>query len=260
MNFARPLRHLLPVTMIAAAIVLSSWILARSLVRVKSGEELIRVVGSARKPIRSDFIIWNCTVTQNAADLKTAYAQLQINVTKVKSYLVGKGVAEKEISPAAIDSKTISIKTKLSGATPADYARGTGSESAGFYEKVVGYRLSQDIEVRSEKVDRVDAISRQSTELISSLPFSSSAPQYLYTKMSDLKVAMQAQAAKDAYDRAEQIALKSNSQLGPLRFARMQVPQITPLFSSEESDGGTDDTSSMDKKITAIVVAGYSIR
>ena len=71
---------------------------------------------------------------------------------------------------------------------------------------------------------------------------------------------MQAEAAHDARARADQIASNSGCRVGEVRYARMSVPQITPLFSTNESDGGYDDTSSMDKKITAIVVAGFSIR
>lgn len=40
----------------------------------------------------------------------------------------------------------------------------------------------------------------------------------------------------------------------------MMVPGITPRYSAQDSDNGVDDTTSIDKKITAIVVAGYSIR
>jgi hypothetical protein len=85
-------------------------------------------------------------------------------------------------------------------------------------------------------------------------------PLHQNTKLSELKVTMQAEAARDARARAEQIARSSGCRLGPLRFARMNVPQITPLYSDREWDGGIDDTSALDKRITAIVVAGYSIR
>ena len=126
---------------------------------------------------------------------------------------------------------------------------------------MVGYQLSQDIEVRSASVDQVDAISRQSTELISQgIPFESQKPMYLYTKLSDLKVEMQAEAAQDARARAEQIARSSGVALGPLRSANMNTPVITPLYSSDQTDNGVDDTTALDKKITTIVSANYAIR
>ena len=129
------------------------------------------------------------------------------------------------------------------------------------YRPVVGYQLSQDVEVRSSSVDRVDAVSRQSTELISQgIPFESQKPMYLYTKLSDLKVEMQAEAAQDARARAEQIARSSGVGLGPLRSANMNTPVITPLYSTDQTDNGVDDTTALDKKITTIVSANYAVR
>jgi hypothetical protein len=126
---------------------------------------------------------------------------------------------------------------------------------------VVGYELSQNIEVRSHNVDLVDNLSRQSTELISQgVSFESQAPMYLYTKMSELKISMQAEAARDARNRARQIASNAGCRLGEVRFARMNVPSTTPLYAANEDDGGTDDTTALDKRITAIVVVGYGIR
>jgi len=40
----------------------------------------------------------------------------------------------------------------------------------------------------------------------------------------------------------------------------MFVPQITPLYSTQQSDGGNEDTSSLDKNITAVVSVDYAIR
>ena len=108
----------------------------------------------------------------------------------------------------------------------------------------------------------MDGLSRQSTELISQgIPFKSDTPLYLYTKLSELKVSMQAEAAKNARDRAEQIAESAGCRLGDVRAANMFVPQITPLYASSNSDSGSeDDTSSLDKNITAVVSVEYSIR
>ena len=107
----------------------------------------------------------------------------------------------------------------------------------------------------------VGDISRKATELISQgVPIESQAPQYIYTKLSDMKVTMLAEAAKDARSRADQIANNSGCHVGSVRFARMGVLQITPIYSTEFSGGGAYDTTSLDKEITAIVTMGFSIR
>jgi len=250
----RSLSALLPVLLLSVAIVLSALTIARAFVKTRSSDDGIRVIGSARKPIRSDFIIWKGRVTQTAPTVTVAYAQLKTNIGKVENYLRSKGVPQTEIIPNAVNIKT--LYAKVAGET---YSPSDDDSSAGFYRPIQGYQLSQEIEVRSSNVPLVDGISRQSTELISSgVPFSSAAPMYLYTKLSDLKVTMQAEAARDALARAEQIATNSGCRLGAVRYARMSAPAITPLYSTSESDGGVDDTSSLDKKITAVVVVSYA--
>jgi hypothetical protein len=243
---------------LALGLFFSAYTLGKSWVRGRASDEQIRVVGSARKSIRSDFIIWSGAVTQNAPTAAAAYAPLQANMEKVRAYLRRKGVSEKEITLDAINAKTLYENLK-GDQQYSGYEE--GSTNSGIYRKVVAYQLSQNIEVRSSNVDLVDKVSRGSTELISQgVPFSSSAPMYLYTKLSDLKVEMQAAAAQDARDRAQAIARAAGCRLGEVRYARMSAPSITPLYSSLESDGGVDDTSALEKKITAIVNVGYAVR
>lgn len=251
MTERRPLFTLLAAVLVAATLVFCTGLLSRALVRVRSKDELIHVNGSARKPIRSDFIIWSGGLTQTAPTIAGAYTPLQRNVAKVQAYLTGKGVPASEITPAAVSEEPVyeQVKNPKTG----QYVPTT---------HLIGYTLTQTIEVKSHSVDLVDGLSRQSTELISQgIPFKSETPLYLYTKLSELKVSMQAEAAKNAHDRAAQIAASSGCRLGDVRAAKMFVPQITPLYSSSErADNNEDDTSSLEKSITAIVSVDYSIR
>jgi len=258
---SRPPSNLVAVGIITVGLLICALVLSRSFVRVRSSEEIIRVIGSARKPIRSDLAIWTGSVTRDSANIGQAYAAVQADAAKVQAYLIKSGIGKSEIVPLSVTATTLYAQQKIGGGgMPPNYGA-YDSESAGTYRKAVGYQLSQVIEVKSSNVDLVDRISRQSTEIISQgIHFESQTPLFLYTKLSELKVTMQADAARDARARAEQIAESSGCRIGKLRFARMNVPQITPLYSSQESDGGVDDTSSLDKRITAIVVAGYSIR
>jgi len=246
----RPIYNLLAALLVAFTVIVCTGMITRALIRTKSKDELIHVDGSARKPIRSDFIIWTGSLTQSAATIAEAYTPLEANVGKVKDYLTGQGVPAAEITPDAVSEEPIyeQVKDPKTG----QYVATT---------HITGYTLSQTIEVKSHSVDLVDGLSRQSTELISrGIAFKSETPLYLYTKLSELKVSMQAEAAKNARDRAEQIAASSGCQLGEVRDAKMFVPQITPLYSSDRSEDNADDTSSLEKNITAVVSVDYSIK
>lgn len=241
---------------IAVAVVLSTVLFSHAFVRARNTDEVIRVIGSARKPIRSDLIIWNGQVTAESANVSQAYTKLESDVAKVRAFLIKGGIPASEIELMQVVTKTLYAPSSK----PGEEGYYDESGSASTYRPVVGYQLSQEIEVRSTNVDLVGRVARQSTQIISQgISFESEMPMYLYTKLSQLKVTMQAEAARDARARAEQIAASSKCRIGNLRFARMNVPQITPLYSSSEFDQGVDDTTSLDKKITAIVVAGYAV-
>jgi hypothetical protein len=165
-------------------------------------------------------------------------------VPKVKAYLVGKGIPEKEITVSSISSQTLHGKTS------------EGQETA----EITGYSLRQELEVRSTDVDKIAQIARQATELINQgILIESLAPEYHYTKLGDLKIKMLAAAAKDAKERAQKIAESTDSSVGAVRTARMGVLQITPADSNEVSDSGMNDTSSLEKDITAVVNIGFAV-
>lgn len=258
------LHSIIAAVIIAVTLLACTLILTRGLVRVKSKDEFIRITGSAQQPIRSDFIIWTGEVSRTDKDRATAYRLLKSDMDKVQAYLVAKGVPPTEITVAAIATKTLYVKSKP---TPPGYAppADSGDENSAIFQPVAGYRLTEDIEVHSHSVELVDDLARRSTELLSQgISLESQPPQYLYTKLSDLKVSMLSEAAKDARARADQIAASSGCRVGALRYARMGVLQIVPLYpkgnEAELSSTGENDTSSLDKRIIAIVTARFSIR
>ena len=136
-----------------------------------------------------------------------------------------------------------------------------GKDSNGIEtSEITGYSLSQSISVRSDDVEKIAQIAREATELINQgILIESSAPQYYYTKIGDLKIEMLGEAAKDAKTRAEQIANSTGNSIGAVRSAKMGVLQITPADSTEVSDTGMYDTSSIDKDMTAVVNISFAV-
>ncbi|MBI4970275.1 MAG: SIMPL domain-containing protein, partial [Candidatus Omnitrophica bacterium] len=80
------------------------------------------------------------------------------------------------------------------------------------------------------------------------------------TGLGELKIEMLREATKDAKKRAEEIATSSGNKIGPIRSARMGVFQITPVNSYDTSDSGYNDTSSLEKRVTAVVKAEFAIQ
>ena len=109
-------------------------------------------------------------------------------------------------------------------------------------------------------MDNIDKLSRDATELINQgVEINSYPPQFFYTKLGDLKVEMIGLASEDAKLRAEQIAKSTGDDIGEVRSSRTGVIQITSKNSTDVSDYGINDTSSLEKKITAVVSISFSI-
>jgi uncharacterized protein len=205
----------------------------------------ISVTGSARRPIRSDFIVWRGTVNTQAPTPQQAYQELRRHTDRVRAYLAQNGVPDSVITWRAVESSPIPEVL--------DNGRDTG--------RVLGYRMGQWFEVRSADVDGVAALAQRSGELLNEgLPFMGMSPEYLFTGLAEIRADMLSAAAEDARTRAEAIARSTGSRVGTVRNARMGVFQITPRNSTEISDYGMNDTSSLDKDITAVVRLTFGLR
>lgn len=237
--------------LVCAGVVWSAYILGNAVVNARSGGTSMRVTGSARQDIKSDFIIWTASIEATAKTRIEAYESIKSAMDKTVAYLKGKGLTDDEIVSKAVSSETL-------------YARQPGDQGyvpENVFREVSGYRLRQQIEVRSNKVDLVDKTSRSVSELLASgVALESYPPQYIYTKIGDVKVEILSKAAQDAKRRAEEIARSSGANLGSVRSARMSPLQITPIYDFSISGEGINDMSSKDKAITAIVTLEFGLK
>ncbi len=262
----------------AAANVICVAILVWAYLAVKLEPKTLSVTGSARKAITSDLVTWSGVLRVSNPDLIKAYDELKSETDKVKAYLVGHGIAEREIAFSAItttrryEQKFLVPPAGAGGAAAAPVLGGTGmgagmGQPAGpqavliTTDKVEMYTLTQAVSIESQDMVKVPEVARSVTELIKDgVEIDSGAPSYLYTKLSELKINMLADATKDATSRAEQIVNNAHGTLGKLVEARMGVMQINPKGVSATSAEGNNDTTSLEKEIMAIVSVKFEVR
>lgn len=234
---------------IAGAVLGSFALLSGAIVRSRANGEEIRVTGSARKPIRSDLALWSARITYRAPDVNSAYESVKTGTDRLIAYLRKKGFTEAEIQRGALRTN------KLYAAS-----QNGNEQGADTFRPVAGYDVTQSVEVQSGDVQKVEAISRESTELLAQgIALESDPPRYIYTKISDVKREILGAAAEDCLRRAGEIAQKSGAKVGKVRSVRMSPLQITSLYSNEVAAEGQNDTASLDKAITAIVTATFGI-
>lgn len=232
-------------TALAAAIAFSALVLGGSAVKVKRAGDAITVTGSAKRPIRSDFVIWRASVSSHQPSLTEAYPELKRHADRVRAYLASKGVADSNLTTRPMETQ------------PIPEVMNNGRETG----RTAGYRLTQTFEVRSFDVEAVTRLAQQANEVIQDgVPLVSQPPEYLYTKLADVRTVMLGEATKDARTRAESIARAAGSDIGAVREVRMGVFQITPRNSTEVNDYGINDTSSLEKDITAVVRVTFAVK
>lgn len=229
---------------LSLAIVIGAFVGAGAIREVKRANDVLTITGSAKRPIRSDYIIWRAAVSSQQPTLPAAYQELKGYTERVQRYLKEKQVPDNEVTVGSIETSAV----------PETLPNGTQTG------KTLAYRLTQRLEVRSNNVDRVATLSRQATDLINEgIPLESSPPEYLYTQLSQVRVEMIAEATKDAKARAQAIAQSTGNRVGAIRSARTGVFQITPRYSTDVSDSGVYDTSSLEKDITAVVSVSFGM-
>jgi len=235
---------LLGLALLALGIVLAAFIGADAARDVKRANDAITVTGSARRSIRADFVIWRGSVSSQQPSLPEAYQEVTRYGGRVRAFLRTQGVPDSGITVRPLETYTVP--------EIAPNGRETGRTS--------GYRLTQTFEVRSRDVAATTRLSQQVGLLINEgVPITAQPPEYLYTRLADIRAQMLGEATKDARTRAAAIAGSVGSQVGGVRSAQMGVFQITPRYSTEVSDYGINDVSSVDKDITAVVRVTFAI-
>jgi hypothetical protein len=230
---------------LAAGLVVSAIVVSNALVRIREESQALEVKGFAERELDSDFATWTGSFTTRDPSLTSAYSTLERQRGQMLAFLEAAGVPAGAVEVQPVTTAVL-------------YAR---NEKGGLTNRVEGYALSQQVRVRSTDVDLVARISKDSSALVrQGIELSSYPPEYLYTKLEELKLAMLAGAAADARKRAETLATESESRLGRLLSARQGVFQITPAHSTEVTDYGSNDTTSRRKSIKAVVTVRYAVR
>lgn len=227
------------------AAIICSWLLASGIKRTPAGE-YIHVTGMAEVSFESDRIDWTGDYSRTSINsMKEAYQLLKADQETVKSWFKSRGVH---------DSEMIFSTIRVDKVFDSDY-------SSGHYRSIFkGYKASQDIRLKSGRLDVIENVARESMELIEKgIEFNSGTPAFTYTKLSTLKLNLIDKAAADARSRAEKIAEATKSGLRQMKKATLGVFQITGEGENEEySWGGVFNTTSRRKSARVTVSAGFS--
>lgn len=224
-------------------------VLGRSYTYKFRAQDTIVVTGLGETEFTSDLIVWSGTLTAEAMDVATGYAQIEQSKRKVQQYLASKGLPQE-----AVVFEFVNTDKQY---TPVYNASGNWAG-----QRFAGYQLRQRFIVESADVEKVETISREISSLIAQgVSIEAYAPDYYYTRLDDVKLGLIEKASADARTRAGKIAQNAGTKIGRVASARMGVFQITGANTNEEfSAGGSFNTSSRQKKARITMRIEYRIK
>lgn len=228
---------------LSLGLVVSAYFISSSINSFSESKQTLEVTGSAKRKINSDIGIIRLEVKAEAQSLKEAYQLSATNFNKVQDYLKTNGFTNIEVFPA--------------NANPVYKVSNTGYQTS----EITHYVSYRNLEVSSNEVNKIKELALNIPKLAEDgLGVSAEYTRYLNTKLSEIKIEMQAEAAKNARQRAEKIAESTEAKLGKIVGAKMGVIQITPVNSTDVSDYGVNDNSSIEKEITTVVNLTFALK
>lgn len=249
--------NVLPALVIGLSLIVGTTIVSYTFYQVKALANVISVTGSAERTITSDTAKWTSSFSRSvdSVSLKAGSAEMQNDLGVLKAYLHDHGVSDVDVT-----IQPMSVVNVCGGQNNYQYDK-NGSQICSA-ENTSGYNLQQQVIVESSDVQKVTDLSKDaSADLIAKgLVFTTNGVEYYYTKLADLKLEMLSDATKNAQQRAEKIVESTGAHLGNLQSSAMGVFQVTSVNSTEISDYGAYDTSTIQKKVTAVVRASFTLK
>jgi hypothetical protein len=210
-------------------------------IRARNGGETISVTGSAKQRVVSDYVVWDAHVTARGAEALGASRQLATWTARVRRFFDAQGVQSSEVTLSPISA----------------LAPGDADDNG---DTIREYELTRSFELRSKRVAVIAGVAEKTSVLLAEgVPLAGDPPQYIFTKLPSVRPRLLAAATKDAQERAKILIAAAGGKLGRLRGVDVGVFQVTAPNSTDVSDYGTYDTSTLQKDVTAVVNVTFAL-
>jgi len=203
----------------------------------------ITVTGSANKTVIADSARMSFDLVARKANKQQSYNVIKTQLPIIKKYLEENGLTDIDVK--ALNGYNI-------------YKNAPNGNST---NEIAYYNMSQQIEVKSQDVQKIKQISSEIQNLLEQgIDIDYVSTEYYYSKLGDLKVELLEEATSDAKKRAAAMLKATHNRPGKIQSVQMGVFQITPVDSTNVSDMGINDTSTIDKKVTAVANVVFRIK
>ncbi|TBU98133.1 SIMPL domain-containing protein [Stutzerimonas kirkiae] len=181
--------------------------LGSAAIRFKEYDRSVTVKGLSEHEYPADIVIWPIQFTVTSNDLEDLYNRIEQDSAKIGAFLLARGILASEITPAIPD---------ISDRSAQRYSSSDGAEFR--------YIAVQSLTLYSSRIDEVRSVMNGLMELgKQGITFGSgdyqARPQYLFTRLNEVKPKMIEEATRQAREVAQKFAEDSASKLGKIRKA-----------------------------------------
>lgn len=198
-----------------AGLAILGFLLGKAALDYKQLDRSVTVKGLAERELNADIVIWPVQFTLADNDLQQLYESIERDSGKIRTFLAANGISAGEISQAApaITDKSANMYGGDSGA-PFRY---TAQQIVTVY--------SENIAAVRKTMSLMPELGKQGIVLTGGYE---SQPEYLFTRLNEIKPEMIEEATRKAREVAEKFAADSASTLGKIRQARQGQFSISP--------------------------------
>ncbi|MBN1384008.1 MAG: SIMPL domain-containing protein [Elusimicrobia bacterium] len=227
---------------VGVCLIISALIASFTFYMVRSPVDTLSVTGSVRQNVTSDIAIWtsNFTRTVPAENLKEGYRMMQNDQRLVLDFFKDNGFSENDLNISPVFMEQLYM-----------YDPNAPKENL----------LKQTVRIQSSDVDKITSMANSTQTLINQgVIFSIQSLEYYYSKLPELRIELIPDAISDAKLRAQKIAEGSGKKIGTIKSANLGVVQVLPVNSTEVSDWGTYDTSTIEKDVMIPVTVIFTLK
>lgn len=241
----------LPSLFIALSIIIFGVFIYMSADSFSNKGNSITVNGTSERIVESDLAKWNILLTKKTNGTDSAEVD-QTNKSLIKS--------RDQIFDYIKKSKVENANVSFSPISTSDICELGSNGYSNCDIGVRAYNQSMSITVESDNVAKISELSRNINSEFPELTLSNNSVEYYYNKLKDIRVEMLSEATVNAKERAESVAKAGSARVGAITSLSSGVFQVTQKNSTDISDYGSYDTSTIEKKITATVKVDFSIK
>jgi hypothetical protein len=165
----------------------------------------VEVKGLSEKIVKADTAIWTMNFEVKSNNVDALYADIEKNITTIKTFLKEKGFEDAEINVAPVNIYQDTYK-----------------------DATFRYNSTNQLSVYTKKVDQVKAASKETLLLIKQgVAMNQNSVEFQLSDINSIKPEMLAEAVKNAKETATQIASGSGTSLGGISRGNQGVFDIT---------------------------------